>query len=258
MRLFGTVLRINSLIDPTCRVEKLSRQIRFIVCELKTIVGEKRDPVEKLRILLWFLFEYKKFKVKADEASAEFHDLMVNSVLENKNGLPLPIAILIQEISAEIGVKLDFISYHGFRLLKLVHKGKSFFLDVADKRLLTVEEVLKLLNTKQIPPESKTKIFEVTQPQLVLRSYLENLKAKSKKQKLTQPLLHIYDLILEHYPTSFRELAERALLLKEIGQNQLAQIDLRRYFSFVSFDKAPEKIKKIHEELRSQDRLELI
>lgn len=231
-------------------MERMSRQVKFFVCEVKTILGRKRDPVEKLRILLWFLFEYKNFQITSSEFESDINHLLVDDILQSRRGLPLPIAVLFQEISSGIGVKLDFVTYHGYRILKLVHRGKSFFVDIAERKILTAEDMLKLVNQhKQESKERLQALFEITSPQSVLRWYLESLRSTCERNRLHKQLLNIYDLILDLYPTSIRELGERALLLKEYGEHQLSSIDVKRYFSFVSFDRAPESLKKLKPKL---------
>jgi regulator of sirC expression with transglutaminase-like and TPR domain len=246
MGLLESLLKINSELNPQCTIEKLARQVQFFTCEVRELVGKKPDPVEKIKTLLWFLFEHKKFQVADGKGDVGIDHLLVDEVLEKRRGSPLPIAILIQEISKEIGVKLEFVSCQGFRLLKMVYKGKSFFVDVVDKKVLSTDDLLKLINRQK--KESVDKImnmFEVSEPAQVLKGYLNTLKITCEARRLNQQLLKIYDVILDYYPTSVKELGERALLLKNFGEDHLAQMDLRRYFSFVNADKAPKVLREI-------------
>ncbi len=245
MGLLASILKINSQIKPQCTVERLVRQVQFYTCEVKSLVAKKTDPIEKVKFLLWFLFEHKKFQV-SDGETVTIDQVLVEDVLEKRKGLPLPMAILFQEISSEIGVKLDFVSFHGFRLLKLVHRGRSFFVDIVDKKVLSTDDLLKLINRqKRDSVEKIMNMFETANHSSVLRGYLNTLKSSCEKSSLHRQLLRIYDLILENYPTSVRELGERALLLKNFGEDQLAQMDLRRYFSFVNTEKAPAALREI-------------
>ncbi|OQW51923.1 MAG: hypothetical protein A4S09_09665 [Proteobacteria bacterium SG_bin7] len=246
MGLLESVLKINSEINPQSTIERLTRQVQFFTCEVRALVSKKEDPIEKIKILLWFLFEHKKFQVADGKENISIDQVLVDEILEKRKGLALPIAILFQAVSHEIGVKLDFVSCHGYRLLKIIHKGKSFFVDIVDKKILSTEELLALINRQK--KESVDKImsmFEVSTPSQVLKGYLNTLKSTCEKHRLNRELLRIYDLILEYYPVSIKELGERALLLKNFGEDQLASMDLRRYFSFVSTDKAPKVLREI-------------
>lgn len=246
MGLLESVIKINSELNPQCTLERIARQVQFFTCEVKSLVAKKSDPIDKINLLLWFLFEHKKFQVSDGKDGVTIDHILVDEILEKRKGLPLPLAILFQGISSEIGVKLEFVSYHGFRLLKLVHRGRSFFVDIAEKKVLSTPDLLKLINRQKKDSVDKImNMFETTTPSAVLRGYLHTLKSTCEKNRLNRQLLRIYDLILEHYPTSVRELGERALLLKNFGEDQLAQIDLRRYFSFVSSDAAPEVLREI-------------
>lgn len=234
VKLTEFLVRVNSLIHPHQHVDSLRRQINFLSYELKAATASCEDKAERLKKTLAYLFEQKSIRVQPLSKTTQASDILVEKIVNEKKGCSLTVSMLLKQLGEEIDLKLDIVSSKGMSLLKFVDKGKSFFIDVVDQKIISTEEILaKINNQLSIDKKINPSWFENKSSDDLILLYLRVMKMYLEKQSFYKQLVHLYDLILELKPTSFSDLGERAQLLRRMGQEQVAKIDLARYFHFM-------------------------
>ncbi len=228
------LVRVNSLVHPHNHVDTLRRQLNFLSYELRSATSSYEDKTDRLKRAITYFFEEKLIRGQPLNKTTKVSDILVENIVNEKRGCSLTVSMLLKQMCDDIDVKLDIVSSKGMSLLKFVDKGKSFFIDVVDQRIISTEEILVKINSqlsvgKKIGPDW----FENKSADELILIYLRVLKLYIEEKSFYKQLVHLYDLILELKPTSFRDLGERAQLLRRLGQDQVAKIDLARYFHFM-------------------------
>lgn len=177
------LVRVNEFINPKCQKDALKRQLNFMTYELKTAALSYEDKLERLKKSIWFMFEHKEIKAHSMERVRDVSDVLIESVVNKKRGSAVTVSILFKQMCEEVDVKLDIVSTKSLSLLKFVDKGKAFFVDVVDKKILTAEEILSKINA-QIARDRKLGVdaFERKSIEEVFVLYLRVLKVYLKNQ----------------------------------------------------------------------------
>ena len=133
--------------------------------------------------------------------------------------------------------------------MKVIHRGQSFFVDLMDRKILSTNDMLELLNECKKKSVEGFQSLDGHSAEEIAEKYLNALKRVYRNQNRNTNLVEVYNHILDGKPLNLKELGERALLLKSLGEKKLARIDIKRYFSFVNSEKAPAAMVRAKEEL---------
>ncbi len=171
------LVRVNELINPKCQKDALKRHISFMTYELKTAASTYEDKLDRLKKSIWFMFEHKEINARPMNAIKDISDILIESVVKKKAASAVTVSMLFKQMCEEVDVKLDIVSTKSLSLLKFVDKGKAFFVDVVDKKILTAEEILSKVNS-QITRDRKLGLdtFERKNLEEVLALYLKVLR----------------------------------------------------------------------------------
>jgi len=249
MGIVQLLLNISSSLDPTFKVEKYHRLLRFWGYELSNLISEEMDSVEKFKVLAWYIFEKKKIRVCEEDAAVSDSQIRIDKVINQKSAIPVSIAILFQELSYRMDLKIEFVNFHSVRMLRTIVKGRIVFFDIVNKNFLNSDEFLSFLNQNKRKGVKIKDELKVLSPEVVILNYLNALKKVYRFKGLKTNLISICNHILEYNPLNFHELGERAILHQAVGNRGKAIRDLKRYLSFVSEDKASPEVMQAHQEL---------
>lgn len=177
------LLRVNELVNPKCQKDSLKRQLNFMKYELKTTALSYEDKLERLKKSIWFMFDHKEISAHPMEKVSDVSEVLIESVVNQKKGSAVTVSMLFKLLCEEVDVKLDMVSTKSLSLLKFVDKGKAFFIDVIDKKILTAEDILSKINS-QITREKKLGVdtFERKSIEEILVLYLRVIKLQLKKK----------------------------------------------------------------------------
>ena len=171
------LVRVNGLINPRCQKDALKRQLNFMTYELKTAALSYEDKLDRLKQAIWFMFEHKEINAHPMDKINNVSDVLIENVVNKKRGSAVTVSMLFKQMCEEVDVKLDIVSTKSLSLLKFVDKGKAFFVDVVDQKILTAEDILAKIN-QQIAHDRKLGVdaFERKSIEEVLALYLRVLR----------------------------------------------------------------------------------
>lgn len=236
---------IQSALWPKENHETCLRSVQFMGFELlKTC--EQKSEAERWEILRSFLFEEKGFQLSSMRpVEVNEEALLMNSVLEDRIGHPLPVVFLLLHLAHFLDLPMALIQARHHFLLKWVRSGKTLYLDLYNEcRALNDQELIQVLNRS-------ASNLEVWSSKQLMMQYLELLVSSFERaQSLTQ--LHtVYNLLLQIDETNTSILGQRALLRHKLGFTREALSDLKRYFSFIEKSHAPSELQQCWLELES-------
>lgn len=235
----------NAVITPKEPMEGVFRQVHFLSFEINQLCEglPEHQRWEKLR---QFFFETKGFKTAPDKWSElREKDLLLRSILESRNGHPLPVTLLFLHLALTVGLQVTLVQARQQFILKRLHGSQSFYIDILqDGRILSDCEVFQML-------QRSSSNLEIWDARLIYRRYLEELMRLYEQQSQTQLLHSIYNLCLHLDDSNLPVLARRALLRHRMGFAREALTDLKRYFSFVDRGHAPIELQKAMVDLES-------
>ena len=157
---------------------------------------------------------------------------MINHVIERRKGIPITMAVLYIALAQRVGLQVEGASFPGHFLVKLNLDEGLIVLDPFNKGVSLSEDDLKTLleynnldtDTKMLSASLRTATLEET----ILRM-LRNLKAVYIKNRQQEVALETLNLMLNINPGLIEERRERGLLLRDMGCNHTALLDLNNY-----------------------------
>lgn len=243
--LIPLLIGTNAVIWPKDGVEACFRQVNFLDFELSKLCEglSEQERFEKLRS---FFFEQKDFQIRTSRLSeAHEQDFMMKSVLNNRAGHPLPIALLFLHLAGSIDIPIFLMQARHHYVLKWVRAGQPVYVDLLQQGLiLSDEQLLQIL-------QKSSSNLEIWDARSIYSRYLEDLMRVYEQEHQSQLLHTLYNLSLHLDEANLPVLGRRALLRQRLGFAKEALTDLKRYFSFVERGHAPVELQRAFIELET-------
>ena len=164
------------------------------------------------------------------------NDLLFDRVVADRRGHQLLTMLVYCHLGEKLGLTLQIVQPDDFVVVKWTRTGGSSLIDVADGgRVLTEERMVELCNQlthKDGAPNSTC--FEVLTGQTLFRQYLRHLVRFYEHEQKWLNLHSCLNVALHLEPNDLSLLHRRAMLSRELGFENEALADLKRYHSFAS------------------------
>lgn len=254
------LIGLNALIWPNDPQEWSYRTLNFMTYELMA-QAESYSESDRVHILNDYFFDQKGFQILPLNSSGDESTLLMGPVLSKRTGLSTPIALLYLHLATHLDLPLYPVRLRNMTILKWIRGGKSSYLDVANAgRVLKSSHIIRILNEKNKSNrnEFETNCTDILPSKLIFSQYLNQLIEMYQKQEKSKELLLVFDVLLRLEPSHLGTLADRALLRQRLGYAKEALLDIKRYFSFVDQNQAPNEIQIAYRQLQSFGELESI
>ncbi len=160
----------------------------------------------------------------------------LNDVLARRTGIPISLAVVLIEIGARLGIRLEGVGFPGHFLVRLADPSHPLLLDpffggrvLDENALLERYRALGARAVRDVPPEA----LEPTPTPAILARVLRNLLRIYVERDDHAHALPTVDLLLVLLPDSAEELRLRGLLYEQLECIAPAIADLRRYLTLV-------------------------
>ena len=247
--LIPLIVDINSLLDD--QALQCLRKINFMSYEIATQCDNYVES-DRLHILNDYFFSTQHFQIHKEKCHKLWN---IHHVIDQKQGAPLPIALIYLHLATYIDLPFYLIQLQEFRMIKWPLGKHSKYINLADQgRILDEKQILNILNETtptrldSDPPETQLEIIPTKD---LLLHYVQSLIEIYKHEKKEPEQKMMLDVVLKISPSNLNSLKERALLLKKIGHYEEALNDIKKYFSFTSLDDSPQDVKMAFQELKS-------
>ena len=236
--LFRVALLISKLDNPELDVRAYREQLDSLAGDLRANLPTAATNDERVRRLIHFLFAENGFH---GSRSDYYHraNSYIDRVLDDREGLPITLAVLFLEVAQRAGVKhLSGAALPGrFMILYNPAPGQERWIDVFDAgRLLTrteVESVLRVNNEAEVETDY---LAGATKKEIVVRM-LRNLANVAEREQQARDSLRYLDVVVALAPEAPLERLGRAMARIGAGDVRGAREDLR-----VVIDSEPEGV----------------
>ncbi len=248
--LIPVLIGINSLVGSPDSQEWCLRQVNFMTYELQSRATQLSES-ERFDLLNAYLFGEKGFQIVPATLQPQEEDLLIRNVLTLRKGSMVTLALLYLHFATELDIPVYLLQIQQHFMLKWVRSGRASYIDLGNQGvLLTETEMLNLINRSHAS-DPRLEMLESWKSRQILRSYILEL-LKIYEPKNCAAGLHIcFNVLLKLDPNNLRILGRRALLRQKLGLVKEAISDLKRFFSFVEHNKAPQELQLAYFELQA-------
>ena len=224
--LFRASLLIAKIDDPDVDVDYYEQQLKNMTAEVKGKFTNDDDDAAKLKTLISYLFEENGYHGSRQDYYNKANSYM-NRVLDDREGLPITLSILVMELAAGCGIDgVVGVGAPGHFIIKHVIDEKEQFIDPFDggKYLsqADMEELVRANTGRSFVPEYLAKSNE---RDIVLRM-LRNLMGAAQESNPPAELLRYVETVVALQPDSAFDRWSRAVLLIQNRQFGAAKKDL--------------------------------
>ncbi|PWW15997.1 MULTISPECIES: tetratricopeptide repeat protein [Pseudidiomarina] len=190
---------------------------------------DELDGVEKLQGLTEQFFFNLSFS-DAPEPIVGSQRILLDRVISYRTGLPMSLALLLQEAAAYAGLQLELVDFPGYPLLRFDYQQQSYFVDPINGDLLEgyqVQERFEDLTENVV--DFGWDMFEAADQKTVLVRYLTELKHAFIHDRAFANALTTVHMLLTIHPDDPYEIRDRGYVLEELDCQQAA-VDDYLYF----------------------------
>ena len=249
--LFQSALHVAALDNPDLDLAGAKHDLDRLADEVAKGVPEGADDAAKLAALDRVLFKELGFHGSRGDYYNRANSY-VNEVLDDREGIPITLALVYMELAKRLGVSIDGVGLPGHFLVGHAPAGaEPRWIDVFDgAAILDRDGVAKLYRDLQ-GRELTDDLLAPVGPKAILTRMINNLLSIATRED-DAPAMHRYlDAMLAVDPDAGRERVMRMLVAKRLGRNDAARAD-----ALWLLERAPEEIDlaAVHRFLEALDR----
>lgn len=249
--LFRGALLVAALDNPDLDVEGARRDLDRLAATVAAALPAGADDAAKLATLDRVLFQELGFHGSRGDYYNRSNSY-VNEVLDDREGIPITLAVVYMELAARLGVTVEGVGLPGHFIVRHVPAaGEPVWIDVFEgAKRLDRAGVAALYRDLQ-GAELTDGLLAPVGPRAILLRMLNNLLGIATRED-DAPAMHRYlDAIVAVDPDAARERVMRMLLARRLGR-----IDAARADALWLLERAPEEIdlESVHRFLEALDR----
>ncbi len=187
------------------------------------------DGLDKLQAIKHDFYYQLGFS-DAPEITVGAHRVLLDDVVSYRTGLPISLALLLQEAAAYAGLQLKLVDFPGYPLLRFDYEQASYFIDPVQGEWLEGHQLQERF--EDVTEDCLTfswEMFEAVDQKTVLRSYLTELKHAMIHDIEYSKALTVVHMLLAISPNDPYEIRDRGYVLEELDC-QHAAVDDYQYF----------------------------
>lgn len=225
--LFLASLVIAKLDNPDLDVDASRRELDRLAEDVAKRLPAEADDDAKLATLTRVLFDELGFHGSRGDYYNRSNSYM-NEVLDDREGIPITLAILSMEVARRLGLKLEGVGFPGHFLLRYEPAtGQTRWIDVFDRATARTRDDL----AKQLRDDSGDELTDehlaVASPRRILVRLIGNLLGIAIREGRQADSLRYLDAILVIDPDSDRDRVQRMVTAARLGRRDTALDDAR-------------------------------
>ncbi len=249
--LFQSALLVAALDNPDLDLAGSKHDLDRLAAEVAAAVPAGADDAAKIAALDRVLFTELGFHGSRGDYYNRANSY-VNEVLDDREGIPITLALVYMELAKRLGVSIDGVGLPGHFLVGHAPAGaEPRWIDVFDgAAILDRDGVAKLYRDLQ-GRELTDDLLAPVGPKAILTRMINNLLSIASRED-DAPAMHRYlDAMIAVDPDAGRERVMRMLVAKRLGRNDAARAD-----ALWLLERAPDDIDlaAVHRFLEALDR----
>ncbi len=225
--LMRAALLIAKLDNAEVDVDAYLRDVDKLAKRIEAKFAADADEMEKLATLHRVLFEelgYHGSRTDYYNASNSY----LNEVLDDREGLPITLAVLYMELGRRLGLKIEGVGLPGHFVARFVPKaGESQIVDVFEQgEKMSVEQAKEKVLTLR-GGEWDDEFLAAQPPKAILNRMLRNLFGVARESRKAEDMYRYVECVLILDPESPSDRFLRAVLAYQTDRLPLAQRDVQ-------------------------------
>lgn len=234
---------VSKMIREDFPVEKVHKQLDFLVQESSKILSIANDTKKKVFLLLDFF--YKKWFFSCVNGVYSLSDsIWLDKVLKKKRGAPISLGIIFLYIANQLHLPITPIIFLAQLILCVRIDNQKWYINPANGDILT-EKILDLWIKGTISPFANLskKDIEETEHRIIIRKIFDTMKIALMEEKKMEEALKVCETLLIFNPKDPYEIRDRGLIFAHLECHHVAISDLKYFVNQCPEDPVSEVIK---------------
>jgi len=224
--LFRAALVIATLDNPDLDIDASRRELDRLAADITKQMPADADPAVKLATLNRVLFNELGFHGSRGDYYNRSNSY-VNEVLDDREGIPITLAVVYMEIARRLGLRVDGVGFPGHFLVRhAAAGGEPQWLDVFDRGAVRTRADLAK-ERQSVGEELTDEDLAVFGPRAILARMINNLLGIAVREGKQADVLRYLDAILVVAPDSARDRVLRMVTAARLGRRDAALADAR-------------------------------
>jgi len=225
--LLHAALLISRLDNAELEIAHYKRTVDGMAEDIRSTLPAKASNDDKLNALRKYLFEENGYH----GSRGDYHNRSnsyINEVIDDREGIPITLAVLYMELARQLGLKMAGIGLPGhFVVAQLQGKKEPQLIDVYEgAKLLTRKDAAEIVRNIAGIPLQDAHLEPVDNRAIIVRM-LRNLIGVSNNNEPPEVLLRYLNTLIMLQPDSPQERLNRALMHMRLKKNKKAKEDVR-------------------------------
>ena len=227
IEMFRAALQIASLDNPELDCEASLADLRRLSASIKARLPSDANDADRLGMLDQILFSELGFHGSRGDYYNRSNSY-VNEVLDDREGIPITLAVVYMELAKRLGIEIHGIGFPGHFLVRFdATDGDSEWIDVFERGKRLTFENLAQRHLEQTGEPLNDSHLEASTSREILSRMLNNLLSIAIQEKDAQSMLRYLDAMLALRPDSARSHFLRMLTARQLNQSDIAKRDAR-------------------------------
>jgi len=224
--LLRAALLLAHMDNPDVDVEAYVARIRDMVEELTATFPENATAAQRLAAMDHYLFEDLGVRGSQYEYYARSNSYL-NEVIDDREGLPITLAVLYMELAARVDLKVVGVGLPGHFVVRFEPADTSQAEEVIDPfergRRLTEEDIRRRLSVAGFPNEPRFR--EAKSPVQIIERMTLNLLGLMEDERSDENVLRYLETLVMLDPTNVEHRAKRLEMRARTGRLEMAVRD---------------------------------
>jgi regulator of sirC expression with transglutaminase-like and TPR domain len=224
--LFRAALVIAKLDNPDLNVDASRRELDRLAADIAKQIPANADAAAKLATLNRVLFDELGFHGSRGDYYNRSNSY-VNEVLDDREGIPITLAVVYMEIARRLGLTVEGVGFPGHFLVRHAPAvGEPQWLDIFDRGAVRTRADLSK-ERQSVGEELSDEDLAVYGPRAILARMINNLLGIAVREGKQTDVLRYLDAILVVAPDSARDRVMRMVTAARLGRRDAALADAR-------------------------------
>jgi regulator of sirC expression with transglutaminase-like and TPR domain len=224
--LFRAALVIAKLDNPDLDVDASRRELDRLAADIAKQIPANADAAAKLATLNRVLFDELGFHGSRGDYYNRSNSY-VNEVLDDREGIPITLAVVYMEIARRLGLTVEGVGFPGHFLVRHAPAvGEPQWLDIFDRGAVRTRADLSK-ERQSVGEELSDEDLAVYGPRAILARMINNLLGIAVREGKQTDVLRYLDAILVVAPDSARDRVMRMVTAARLGRRDAALADAR-------------------------------
>ena len=251
--LFHAALLIAKLDNPDLDVAASRQELDRLAADIRSRIPAGADDEATLAVLNRVLFDERGFHGSRGDYYNRSNSY-VNEVLDDREGIPISLAVVYMELARRLGLAVEGVGYPGhFLVLYTPDTGVPRWLDIFDRAAVRTRTELAAERREATGENLTDADLSIAGPRAILVRMLNNLLGIALRGGKQADILRYLDAILVIAPESAQDRVMRMVTSARLGRRAAALADARWLLDHEPPGVDPDQVRSLITRLEADD-----